>query len=212
MLFVNFHGSFGIEYQPWISNLKLKLEKMGHKVHVPHFPSDNWDEVVKTGEGNVNFIQNLNSWLKYFENFVLPEIKNKELIFIGLSLGPLFILHIVEKYNIKLKYALFTAPFLSDIDKGWEIDGANKSFYKNDFNFKKLRKLIPNSYVFYSDNDPFVAEKFSINFAKKLDSKLIFCKGEGHFNKKTSFPKLFNLLEQEIGVRRIEQSKYEQKY
>jgi hypothetical protein len=97
-------------------------------------------------------------------------------------LGPLFALHALHKYNIKLDSAIFVSPFLRKLNRPWQIDLVNQSFYKTDFDFKKLRQLIPLSYVLYSDNDPYVDKVHSIGFAKRLKSSMLFVKRAGHMN------------------------------
>lgn len=141
--------------------------------------------------------QSLKNWFNTFEKEILPKIKKDEkLCFIGHSLGPVFILHIVEKYNIQLDSAIFVSPFLDKLKRNWQIDLVNKSFYKTDFNFEKLNKLIPISYVLYSDNDPYVDFNHSVLFAKILNSSLIFVKRAGHMNSEVNlneFPLVFDL-------------------
>lgn len=192
MLFVNFHGSFGIKYQPWLDDLKKNLKEKGFKLVAPEYPSDDWDEVTKLGPGSVKR-QSLINWLEAFDQIYKNFPEKEAMCFIGHSLGPLFILHIVDKYNIELDSAIFIAPFMKELKSSWQIYEANKSFYKADFDFAKLKKLIPLSYVFYSDNDPFVPQSYSIEFAEKLGSEKIFCKGMGHFNSITEFPQVFDL-------------------
>lgn len=52
------------------------------------------------------------------------------------------------------------------------------------------------SYVLYSDNDPYVDKKLSLEFAKKLSSKKILVKGGKHLNSEAGFddfPLVFEL-------------------
>lgn len=141
--------------------------------------------------------QTLDNWLKTFEKEVLPDIrKERKLCFVAHSLGPVFVLHVVEKYNIMLDSAVFVSPFMCKLGKSWQIDHVNRSFYKTSFDFSKLKKLIPVSYVLYSDNDPYVDKKFSLEFAQKLKSSLLFVKGAGHMNEEIGmkeFPLVFEL-------------------
>ena len=66
-----------------------------------------------------------------------------------IRLGQFFILHLVDKYNLKLKLAIFVSPFFNFLNKEniWQFDHVNSSFYKTGFDFKKIKKLILNSYV-----------------------------------------------------------------
>jgi uncharacterized protein len=182
MKFVLFHGSFGSPDENWFPELRSDLKSLGQDVIVPQFPVDDWDTMVKNGQNIPLKNQNLLNWIKVFETEVLPKIsKGEKVIFVGHSLGPLFILHLVEKYSISLDCAIFVSPFLDALDR-WEFNHANGSFYKTNFDFEKLKKLIPVSYVLYSDDDPFVTKNHSLLFANALDSSAILVRRAGHMN------------------------------
>ena len=186
MKFLIFHGAFGNPDNNWLPDLKEKLEALGQTVLSPAFPVDDWDALTASGKNSRPKKQTLQNWLNTFEN-VLKKIGKKEtLCFIGHSLAPLFILHAVEKFNVQLDSAIFVSPFLQKLNRAWQIDLVNASFYKTDFDWGKLQKLIPTSYVLYSDNDPYVDAKQSIAFAEKLKSSLIFVKHAGHMNAKVN--------------------------
>ena len=168
MKFVIFHGAFGSAEGNWYPELKEKLESLGQEVIIPQYPVDDWDKVTQLGLGIDLRNQNLSNWLKLFKKEVLPKIKKDEkLCFIGHSLGPVFILHIVSKFNIKLDSAIFVSPFMDrlNLKEIWQFDHANKTFYKTDFDFDKLKELIPVSYVLYSDSDPYVKKSHTLLFA-----------------------------------------------
>lgn len=202
MQFVIFHGSFGTPQANWFAWLKEELIKIGQDVLVPAFPVDTWDRVTQLGPEHTSEIQNVINWTDTFEKEVLPNLKNNEPIcFIGHSLAPVFILHMVEKFNLQLQTAIFVAPFLEHLGRSWQIDVVNKSFYKTDFDFEKLKKLIPVSFAIFSDNDPYVPEDKPLDFANKMNSKQIIIKGGQHFNEDagfTSFPQLLELCKTRI--------------
>lgn len=197
MQFIIFHGSFSNSFANWEPYLKRELENLGHTVLTPEFPVDTWARITSLGENHLSEIQNLTNWTKTFEESVLPTLKTDESIcFVGHSLAPVFILHMVSQYNLQIDSAIFVAPFLEHLDKSWQIDVVNKSFYKIDFDFEKLQKLIPLSYVLYSDNDPYVPIEKSEDFAKKTNSSKIIVKGAQHFNESagyTEFPLILEL-------------------
>ncbi len=199
MKFVIFHGAFGSAEGNWYPELKEKLESLGQEVIIPQYPVDDWDKVTQLGLGIDLRNQNLSNWLKLFKKEVLPKIKKDEkLCFIGHSLGPVFILHIVSKFNIKLDSAIFVSPFMDrlNLKEIWQFDHANKTFYKTDFDFDKLKELIPVSYVLYSDSDPYVKKSHTLLFAKTLESSTIMVKRAGHLNSEVNlneFPLVFDL-------------------
>ncbi len=187
MKFVIFHGAYGSPESNWFEELAERLEALGQKVIIPRFPTPK--------------NQSLNSWLSVFKEIKKDFKKNESLCFIGHSLGPLFILHIVEKFNIQLDSAIFVSPFLTKLNNQ-QYDLINKTFYEEDFNFDRLKKLIPISYTLYSDNDPYVPSEYSIEFAGKLSSSLILVKGGGHMNSEAGlnkFPLVLELCKTRIG-------------
>lgn len=189
MIFVIFHGAGGDPDGNWFPRLKEKLEMFGQEVIVPKFP---------TPEG-----QSLDNWIKVFNPIYENIKKEKKLCFVGHSLGPLFILHLIEKYNLKLDSAIFVSPFLNILGKNSYIDKINKTFYKTNFDFKLLQKNIPVSYTLYSDNDPYVKSDYSIEFAKKLNSPLLVVKKAGHMNSEVNlneFPLVFELCKTRIDL------------
>lgn len=201
MIFVIFHGAYGNPDSNWFPELKERLEALEQKVVVPKFPVDNWPEGSEADFVKTTKIQSLNSWFEEFEK-IQKQFGDEKLCFIGHSLGPLFILHAVEKYNIVLDSAIFVSPFLTKLNN-WKLDVVNKTFYKNDFDFEKLKKLIPVSYILYSNNDPYVKSKYSIDFAKNLNSSLVVVKDAGHMNAEVNlneFPLVLELCKTRIDL------------
>ena len=140
MQFVIFHGSFGSPEGNWFPELKEKLEAFGQKVIVPQFPTETWEEITKAGPNVAPKYQSLENWLAVFAK-VYRDLKSGEpLCFIGHSLGPVFILHVVDRFNIQLDSAIFVSPFFVspfteslNLAKFWQFDHVNNSFYKKRF-------------------------------------------------------------------------------
>lgn len=196
MKFVLFHGAFGSPESNWLPELKDKLESLGQVVLAPAFPVDTWDNITKLGTGVPSAKQNLANWLTEFETLRKTCKKGEKLCFVGHSLGSLFILHVVEKYGLQLDSAIFVCPFLETLHKSWQIDHVNKSFYNTDFNFPRLKKRIPVSYVLYSNDDPYVDQKYSEDFGRALGSSMILLKRAGHMNSEVNlndFPLIMDL-------------------
>lgn len=196
MKFVIFHGAFGSPDANWFPQLKENLEHFGQEVIVPKFPIEDWSELTKTGPDSKVNKQTLENWLAEFSKEIEAFKPTDKLCFVGHSLGPLFILHLINKFNLQLDSAIFVSPFLDKLNGPWQIDKVNESFYKTDFDFLKLKKLIPVSYVLYSDNDPYVKTQHSLLFAKALESSVIFVKRAGHMNSEVNlneFPLVLDL-------------------
>lgn len=187
MIFILFHGAFGSPEGNWFPKLKNKLESLGHTVLSPQFPIDDEKKLTKTGPKVIKLRQNLSNWLNTFDSFYKTIPKDEKLCFVGHSLGCLFILHIVARYNIKLDSAIFVGPFLDCLPtEVWPYTKIIESFQKKDFDSEVLKQFIPTSYVLYSDNDPYVSNKQSFEFAQLLNSSTIMLRSAGHMNMEVS--------------------------
>ena len=91
-----FHGTGGHPEENWFPQLKEQLELLGQEVVIPTFPCEDWDELTKDGHSAPPKHQSLHSWFKAFDEVYKTLKKDEKLCFIGHSLGPLFILHVVE--------------------------------------------------------------------------------------------------------------------
>lgn len=205
MKFVIFHGSFGHPEENWIPELRDSLQALGQEVIAPTFPCDDWDEVCQAGPGSNSKHQNLNSWLKVFKDEVLPQIKKGDrLCFVGHSIAPVFILHVVSNFNLQLDSAIFASPFMDDIGgEYWQFLVVNKTFYVHNFDWDQLHKLIPTSYVLYSDDDPYIDQKFFLDFGQKMKSSMIMVKRAGHLNASVNlneFPLILELCKSRLDL------------
>lgn len=196
MKFVIFHGSLGYANSNWFPDLKAKLEYMDQTVICPQYPVDKVESINNSPAYKTK--QSLTSWFETFENDVLPSLKkNEKLVFIGHSLGNLFILHCIEKYRIKLDCAIFVSPCLDRLTSvPWYYDKVNSTFYKTDFSYETLRGYIPVSYVIYSDTDPYIEPHRALHFSTVLHSSHVMVKRAGHLNAEVNvneFPLVYEL-------------------
>ncbi len=173
------HGAYGNPEENWFQWLKSELEKSGHQVYVPKFP---------TPEN-----QGLAQWLEIIKGYSL-EI-NAETIFIGHSVGAPFILNIISKKNMPIKAAYLVAGFVSDLNIE-SIKEINSSFLNN-FNWTQIKENCKNFIIFNSDNDPYVPIAKAGELAEHLSVAPIIIAGAGHFNEAAGYTK-FDLLLQKI--------------
>jgi len=176
------HGSYGNPKENWFPWLRKELEK-GKKntVFVPKFP---------TPEN-----QSLDNWMKTFDESYLSKV-DEDTIFIGHSLGPAFILSVLEKIDLSkpIRACFFVSGFLGLLGNK-EFDDVNKTFTDKKFDWNKIKKNCEKFYVFHSDNDPYVSLEKAKELAKKLNTKIILVKNAGHFNKSSGYIKFELLLE-----------------
>ncbi len=174
------HWSYGCPEENWFPWLKTELEKLWHKVYVPKFP---------TPEN-----QTLENWKEIFENY--KKHINKDTIFVGHSLWPVFLLDILEKENTNIKAYFSIAGFISLL---WDpiFDEVNKTFVDRTFDWEKIKNNCEKFHIYYSDNDPYISEEKAEELAKNLEVKPMKINNAGHFNEKAGYTK-FELLLDEI--------------
>ncbi|MCL5262562.1 MAG: alpha/beta hydrolase [Candidatus Marsarchaeota archaeon] len=203
MKFVIFHGAYGTADGNWFPDLKEKLESLEQDVIIEQFPVESYEEVERTGEGYIVSNQTLDKWMAVFRDKILGKLKkNEKLCFIGHSLGCVFILHVLERYKIKLDSAIFVSPFLKPLHN-WIFDVVNKTFYKSNFDWGELRRLVPISYVLYSETDPYVSVQQFFEFAERMRSSLIPVRRAGHLNMEVNlneFPLVYELCKSRIDL------------
>lgn len=201
MHYLILHGTFGSNQGNWFPWLKEKLEEQKHTVTLPQFPIEDFEDMSAKGQSYVCNNQNLQNWLNYFESNVFPLIKdaiaNNTLVIIAHSLAPLFCLDLIQKFNLKLKTAVFVAPFLELTTGYWQYDQINADFVSKSLDFNLIKRSIGQSFVYLSNNDPYVSLKTSQDFARAIGSKELLIEDAGHFNANfgyTTFPALLELL------------------
>lgn len=198
MKFIIIHGSFGHPGEHWFPPLADSLRNIGHSVIVPTFPCDGWDEVTSAGQDGKTKKQSLASWFDAFEKATKNFLPDEQTCIVGHSLGPVFTLHVIERYGYRIDSAIFVSPFLRKLNKVWQADKVNESFYREDFDFDALRNNIPLSYVLYSDNDSYVSMSESLYFADKISSEKILVRGAGHINKMQNYSLILELCKTRI--------------
>jgi len=170
------HGAYGNPEENWFPWLKSELDKLDCRVFVPKFP---------TPED-----QSLENWNKVFEDY--KQYLNENSIVVGHSLGPAFLLNLLEELDKPIKAAFFVSGFL-DLLGNPDFDNINKSFIEKSFDWQKIKQNCPKFFVFHSDNDPYVPLEQAEKLAKNLGVDVILVKNAGHFNENAGYSK-FDLI------------------
>lgn len=172
------HGTGGNPSRNWFPWLKSELEKLDCRVFVPKFP---------TPEN-----QSLENWLKVFKEY--ERYLNANSIVVGHSLGPAFLLSILEKLKRPIKVAFFVAGFTGLLNNT-DFDELNKTFVTKSFDWARIKNNCKRFYVINSDNDPYVPLEKGKSFAENLGTELIVLKNAGHINEEAGFTRLGFLLD-----------------
>ncbi len=172
-----FHGTAGSPEGNWFPWLKEKLNEKDCNVIVPRFP---------TPEG-----QSLESWMEILNQY--KELINKDTIFVGHSLGGMFLLKVLEQLKDPVHAAFFvSAPVGVRPIKYYDSDYAFTHFQ---FNWPSIINKSKNFTVYHSDNDPYVSLGNGEGLAKELGVSLTFIPNAGHINAESGWTKFEKLLE-----------------
>jgi len=172
------HGSYGSPDENWFPWLKEELEKRGWDVFAPKFPTPK--------------NQSLESWLKAFESY--KQYLGPNTILVGHSLGPAFILRILETSKSRAHSCYFVSGWIGKLNLP-EFDSINRTFVERDFNWKKIKSKCKKFVVFASTDDPYVPGEKTGGLAEKLGADFIVVRGAGHFNSKAGYSEFPLLLE-----------------
>lgn len=195
------HGSFGHPKGNWFPWLKKQLESTGHEVYVPKFPIEDYEKFsrgVERGEVKESNVQTLNSWFEIFKGFIKKIDKNT--IFIAHSLGPAFVLRVLERIDVEVRACIFVSGFIGMLGNPI-FDAVNKSFFTKPFDWKRIKQNCKMFHVIASDNDPYVPFRLLESFAKKLNTTLMVIKGGEHLNKEAGykqFPEILSMIKGKI--------------
>lgn len=170
------HGVGGTPEETWFPWLRSELEKLGHKVIVPQFP---------TPEG-----QTLENWLATLKNYEADL--GPDSILVGHSLGGCFVLNVAELYPIKA--AFLVAPVFGKIENIFEP--TMRTFYQHEFNWEQIKAHCKEFTIFHSDNDPYLKLDQTEILAQKLGVQVTVIPGAGHINESAGYRKFELLLEQ----------------
>jgi len=201
MKFVIIHGSYGSPEGNWFPWLKKELEAIDQDVLVPRFPVDIWEIVTANGPAVSTKNQKKQEWLRTFHPYVDELKKRTDICFIGDSLGSLFTLHALDTWDIRIDTGIFVAPFLTWLGGAWQIELANETFYKEDFNFAVMRKRMQTSVEKKKKKDPYVPLSHINTFGYAMGSTMIEVPNGGHLNASagfTTFPLLLDICKERI--------------
>ncbi len=162
------HGTEGNPEENWFPWLKGQLEARGYQVFVPQFPSPPGVTPV------------LGEWLEVLKNY--EEYINEDTIFVGHSLGAMFILNILQRADFKIKLGILVAPAV-----GYAFGGL-------DFDWENIKNKAQHFEVFHSDNDPYVSLENAQKLAQNLGVEVNIIPDAGHFNATAGYLEFPELL------------------
>lgn len=170
------HGSFGDSREHWIPWLKAELEKRNFEVIAPNFP---------IGKDK----QCYDSWKKVLDKF--KDKIDKNTIFVGRSIAPIFIVKYLLENNLKIK-ALYSVSGFNGYINIPDYDYVNKTFFLDEI--KNFERLCHKRICFLSKNDPYVPYYLLDMFSKNIKAKRYVIEDAGHFNTDSGYSQFNELL------------------
>ncbi len=168
------HGWGNNSKSNWFPWLKQQLEARGAEVHCPDLPD--------------SAFPNLDSWLGKIKEAVLLE---NDFVIIGHSLGAVTALRLLETFDSGKKALLVV--LVSGFAKSYGVN-ALSSFFKSEFNWKKIKSCSKRFIVIHSDNDPQLPLAEGRELASMLGAEFIIEKNAGHINSKSGFTEYGRVL------------------
>ncbi len=185
MKIVILHGTDGSPEGNWFPWLKSELEKLGHEVFVPRFP---------TPEN-----QSLENWCKALREQAPFEFDG-DTILIGHSCGATYILDILnQKREIPVAAAILASGFFKDLGDDF-FDSLNKTFTNVDFDWDLIRGNAREVAMFQGDNDPYVPRDEAEELAQNLGVQLNLIKNGGHLNAEFGYTEFPEILETVVKI------------
>lgn len=173
------HGSFGHPEENWIPWLKTELENAGYQVTVPVFP--------------VGDRQNYENWMQVIYPY-LSEM-NSETVLTGHSIGPAFILGILEQLERPIHKAVLVSGFLGLLGNE-TFDAVNKTISVREFDWEKIKNNAMNFVMLHGSDDPYVPTAKAVELGGYLGVTPIMIENGGHLNEAAGFTEFPKLLEE----------------
>ena len=173
------HGSFGHPEENWIPWLKTELESKGYEVKVPAFPC---------GEE-----QNFDNWMEVIRPY-LSEM-SEETVLVGHSIGPAFILAVLEQLETPVRKAVLVSGFLGLLGNE-TFDEVNKTISAREFDWEKVRGNAGEFVMLHGSDDPYVPPAKSVELGGHLGVTPIMIENGGHLNEAAGFTEFPQLLKE----------------
>jgi predicted alpha/beta hydrolase family esterase len=155
----------------WFPWLKRELEKAGHRVIVPSFPTPKE--------------QSLSTWLSVAEK-TLKGLDPANTVLIGHSTGAIFALYLAEKATSAYCAVFAVCPFVRDLGLE-QYDALNSTFVQPSFNWPLIRKNAKEIFCFAGKDDPYVPLPYASEVAEFAGAPLTVIEKGGHLNAEFGF-------------------------
>jgi len=186
------HGLYGKSTENWFPWFKKEMERKGCEVLIPDLPGNGYPT--------------LEQWLEVLEKLNIK--KEDRLSIVGHSLGAPAACQFILKNKLKVEKLILVAPTgVAQKEENWEnlrkIGGCDeenleciRKFNQANRNLAEVKKLVSESVIYLSDNDPYIPMEVAENY-QELNVKVQIFKNKGHFNARAGilqFPEILKEL------------------
>ncbi len=171
------HWTWGSPEWNWFPSIKQELENKWYQVFVPKFPTPH--------------NQSLESWQAAFQSY--EKYVDENTIFIAHSVGPAFVLSILEQIDIKIQACYFVSGFLELIQIP-EFDLLNETITAKQFNWEQIHKNCKSFYMCHGTDDPYVPIHSAEIMADNLWVDIDMIEWGGHLNEEAGYSEFEYLL------------------
>ena len=178
--YIVIHGSFGSPFVNWFKWFFNEVSKSENQVIIPQFPV------------GLNY-QNYNNWKDLLDYYKSLNLINENTVFIGHSIGSIFIVKYLIENNIKVNKIILVSAFNNYTVDGGDYDKVNASFFVNDI--LEIKELVNEIICIYGDNDPYVKQEALKSFSNEAGTKEVSITNGGHLNSESGYNSFEELLE-----------------
>lgn len=171
------HGYGGNAEENWFPWLKKEIEKEGHRVIVPNFPDSD--------------TPNLDAWMTHMHAY--EDSIDHETIFVGHSLGGMFILRLLETLQKPIKATFLVASVTGPTD-GRELAPLMTTFTASPLNIDIIKKNGGSMHLLHADDDPYIELEHAKKLASKLHATITVIEGGKHLGANAGFTRFPLLL------------------
>jgi len=175
-----FHGIGGSPNENWFPWLKKELNEQGHRVIVPAFPRADKPQ--------------LDEWHKHMERY--EESIDENTVFVGHSLGGIFVLRLLEKMQTPI-HATFLVASVTGPDDGLDFATLMTAFTDAPLDRVTIKKNAGSIHAYHAENDPYIPLEHIKELAAKLGATLDIIPNGRHLNESNGFRE-FPLLRERI--------------
>jgi len=174
------HGSFGNPFINWFNWFHNDISKNENQVIIPQFPV------------GLDY-QNYNNWKKLLDYYKSTGLIDENTIFIGHSIGSIFIVKYLIENKLKSHKIILISGFNNYTVDGGDYDKVNSSFFLE--NISGIKELASEIICIYGDNDPYVKQEALKEFANEIATKQVVIPDGGHLNSEFGYDSFNEILD-----------------